>query len=121
MRVIIAGSRDITNYRDIKKLMETVTDQHYIRWGDINEVVSGAARGVDKLGEAWAAEYEIPVKQFPADWNQHGKSAGPIRNSEMAEYADALVAIWDGKSRGTQNMIETAMKHGLKLFVVTIT
>jgi hypothetical protein len=61
---------------------------------------------VDQIGEDWAREHNIPVKQFLAQWNIHGKSAGPIRNKEMAEYADALIAFWDGQSKGTKNMIE---------------
>jgi hypothetical protein len=74
----------------------------------ITEIVSGAARGIDSLGERWA-EYRpdpIPVKQFPADWDTHGKAAGPIRNRAMADYADALLVVWDGKSRGTKNMLD---------------
>lgn len=66
----------------------------------ITEVVSGVAHGVDKLGERWAQAHKIPVKQFPAQWNKYGNAAGPIRNREMAEYADALIAVWDGQSRG---------------------
>lgn len=78
----------------------------------ISEVVSGAARGADSLGELFAKENNIPVKQFPADWNAHGRAAGPIRNRQMAEYADVLIAFWDGKSPGTKNMIETMLKKG---------
>jgi hypothetical protein len=54
---------------------------------------------------------------FPADWKTHGKAAGPIRNRQMAKNAEALIALWDGNSRGTKNMIETATKLGLKVYV----
>lgn len=83
----------------------------------VTEVVSGGARGADAFGEEWARDRRVPVRVFPADWNRHGRAAGPIRNREMAEYADALVAVWDGESRGTKNMIEEATKRGLKVHV----
>lgn len=70
----------------------------------VKEIVSGGARGVDLAGESLALETHVPVKRFPAEWDKHGKGAGPIRNKQMAEYADALLLIWDGKSRGSANM-----------------
>ena len=84
---------------------------------EITEVVSGKARGVDTLGEWWAksGEKDIPIQSFPADWKKFKKAAGYIRNAEMAKYADALIAIWDGESRGTFNMIEEAMKNRLRI------
>jgi hypothetical protein len=110
MKTIIAGSRNIKN---ISIIYQTVYESGF----DITEVVSGAARGVDKLGEQWATENNIPIKRMPANWNLYGKSAGPIRNNEMADYADALIAIWDGKSKGTKWMIDAANKRGLKIYV----
>jgi hypothetical protein len=108
MKVIIAGSRTITDYQ----LVEDAVSESGLK---ITEVVSGRAQGVDTLGEVWAARHSVPVKPFPADWNTHGKSAGPIRNRQMAEYADALILIWDGKSRGSFNMLQTARSCGLKI------
>ena len=84
------------------------------------EIVSSGARGADALGEQWAADHGLPVKRFPAQWERHGRRAGPLRNGQMAEYATHLVAFWDGKSRGTKNMIEEAKKRGLKIRVVRI-
>jgi hypothetical protein len=82
-------------------------------------VVHGDARGIDRAaGDIAAGTW--PVRKFPAAWDLHGKSAGPIRNREMANYADALIAIWDGESRGTKNMITTATQCGLKVFVLLI-
>lgn len=85
----------------------------------ITEVVSGTARGPDTVGAQWAVDQEppIPVKEFPANWNTHGKKAGYLRNKEMADYADALLAIWDGKSKGTKHMIDLASKAGLDVWV----
>lgn len=110
MKVIVAGSRDIT---DIEKVANAIELSGF----QVTEVVSGTARGVDLLGENWARYKDIPVKRFPADWDKHGKAAGMIRNAQMAEYADALVAVWDGLSRGTKNMIETMRKTGKPYFV----
>ena len=72
----------------------------------VSEIISGTAQGVDKLGEQIAQKYGIPVKRFPADWSRFGKSAGYRRNTEMANYADTLVAVWDGQSKGTKHMID---------------
>lgn len=72
----------------------------------ITEVVSGTARGVDKLGETWAESAGIPVRRFPANWRKFGRAAGGFRNSEMADYADAAVILWDGESSGTLDMID---------------
>ena len=109
MKVIIAGSRGILDYN---KVLDTVIESGF----HISEVVSGKAFGVDQLGEQYANENEIPIKYFPANWNEFGKRAGYLRNEEMAEYADALIAIWDGTSKGTQHMIQIAMNKGLKIY-----
>jgi glycerophosphoryl diester phosphodiesterase len=110
VKVIIAGSRSIT---DITVVAAAISCSGY----QLNEVVSGTARGVDRLGEQYAQLHNIPVVRFPADWDRYGRSAGYRRNEEMARYADALVAVWDGVSRGTQHMIDIARRAGLKVFV----
>jgi hypothetical protein len=109
MKVIIAGSRDITDYL----LLASVVSASGF---DVTEVVSGGARGIDALGELWAENFDVPVKRFLADWTSYGKAAGPIRNKQMAEYADALIAISTG-GKGTTDMIKTAKQQGLKVFV----
>ena len=76
-------------------------------------VVSGTARGADSLGEKYARERGYAVERFPADWQQYGKTAGPVRNRLMADNADALISFWDGHSTGTQNMIMEAKKKGM--------
>lgn len=106
MKLIIAGGRDFSDYRCLK---ESVIGLNI----NISEIVSGNAKGADALGEQFALENNIPVKSFPADWGKNGRSAGPIRNKEMADYADILVAFWDGKSKGTKSMIELANKKGI--------
>jgi hypothetical protein len=80
-------------------------------------VISGAARGADTHGEAWAEARGIPVERYPADWEKHGRAAGPKRNVEMIKLAEAVVAVWDGYSPGTAHAIKTAESAKLKVFV----
>lgn len=110
MKVIIAGSRTITDYASVLKAIINSKI-------DITEVVCGCAFGVDRLGQQWANVNNVPVKEMPADWSKHGKSAGPIRNREMAEYADAAIIIWDGHSKGALNMIQEIKKINKPYFI----
>jgi hypothetical protein len=109
MKTIVAGSREYTDYRRVKEILNC--------W-EITEIVHGNCRGVDKLGERYAKEHNIPFKPFPADWETYGKAAGPIRNREMAEYAKEgrLILIWDGKSKGSADMKKQAEKHDIQVF-----
>lgn len=113
-RVIIAGGRDFQDYallqRTVDVFLEDIDD-------DIS-IVSGKAKGADSLGERYANERGYTVRAYPADWQQHGKAAGFIRNREMAQNADALIAFWNGQSRGTEHMIKTAHQHSLMVHVV---
>ena len=109
-RTIVAGSREGVFVDDVRAAISGCG------W-EISEVISGTARGADRFGEEIAEELGIPVRRFPASWNKYGKSAGHIRNIEMAQNADALVAVWDGKSVGTKDMIRIAKMNGLKVFV----
>ncbi|UZR93470.1 DUF2493 domain-containing protein [Chondrinema litorale] len=112
MKVIIAGTRYFNDYKLLHKYCN-----HILQNQQSVEIVSGCATGADRLGEKYALEKSYSLKKFPADWNNLDKAAGPIRNKEMAEYADALIAFWDGKSKGTLNMIETAKNLKLKVRV----
>lgn len=110
MKVIIAGSRTVTDMETVQKAIEESKFE-------IKEVVSGCAKGVDTLGIVWAYNNNVPVAPYPANWEVNGKRAGFLRNQSMADYSDALIAIWDGKSRGTADMISRAEKKGLKLYI----
>lgn len=111
MKVIVAGPRDVDDYAQVVKAIE---DSGF----PIGEVVSGKAPGVDTLGEQYAKEKGIKVKDFPANWEKLGAAAGPIRNQQMAEYAEGLVAVVkDGGSPGTSDMISRARAEGLKVYV----
>lgn len=112
MKTIIAGSRDFNDYKIAKEFLES--------FDNITEVISGGARGADKIGEQWAKYKQIPLKIFPAYWNMYGKSAGYRRNEQMAVYAEQLIAFWDGKSKGTMHMINIAKQRGLKVCICKI-
>ena len=110
MKVIIAGSRKVDDY---SLIIEAVKRSGYT----ITKVVSGCAIGIDRLGEKWAIANNIPIKEMPADWNRNGKAAGPMRNRDMAEYADAAIVVWDGKSPGSRNMIENMIRRKKPYYV----
>ena len=112
MRTIIAGSRDFTDYQDIESAISCIP------WV-ITTVICGKARGADTYGDMWAIVNGIPREYYPAQWKINGvfdKSAGYKRNILMAENADALLAIWDGQSRGTSHMIYIANTKGLTVY-----
>ena len=115
MKVIIAGSRTIP-MDNVDILFGWISNCNF----DITEVVSGGANGADKIGEAWALMNRIPMKQFLPDWNKLGRSAGIIRNREMGDYADALIAIWNGKSGGTGYMIAYMRKIGKPVEIIEV-
>lgn len=119
MKIIIAGGRDITDYEIVRQAV--IQSGYWKAYGKTIEVISGTARGADKLGEEFAERNGLQVHRMPADWDTYGKSAGHRRNAEMGAFALAhegrLLALWDGQSRGTKGMIEWASKNGLKGFV----
>lgn len=101
MKTIVAGSRNFTNY----PYLDIVLGEF-----DISEIVCGLAKGADLLGKQYALENGIKVKEFPADWKKYGKSAGFKRNKQMGDYAEFLIAFWDGESKGTKQMIDYMKK-----------
>lgn len=116
-RIIVAGSREFNDYPSLKKKLD-----HYLSNTNKSEVeiMCGMARGADLLGKKYAEENGISVKEFPADWETYGKSAGYIRNSEMAEYSTHLVLFWDGKSKGSKHMLDLAKQRNLNIRVVYV-
>lgn len=113
MKLIIAGSRNITDYDLVRSLV--IRSGFWKKYGKSIEVVCGMARGVDLLGLDFAKKNGLQWHERPADWNAHGKAAGHIRNSQMADESDALLAVWDGESPGTKHMIDIARKKGLEV------
>lgn len=119
-KLIVAGSRSIRDYGLFVEFLEDAL-RLWRAGGDlagleVAEIVSGNAwAGVDPMGEQYAKEHGIPIKLFPAQWSSLGLAAGPIRNREMADYADALFLLWDGESSGSKNMLGAAEIAGLKV------
>lgn len=112
MKVVIAGSRSINSLQIVE---QAVKNSGF----EIGSVISGCARGVDQLAIIWAELRGIHVYRFPAQWDTYGKKAGYLRNTRMAEVCDALIAIWDGQSKGTAHMISEANRLRKKVFVFT--
>ena len=105
MKLLIAGSRDFNDYSYLNERISRIQDNNVI-----NFIISGKAQGADTLGTRFALEHSIEIKEYPAEWDLYGKSAGMIRNKLMGEEADRAVIFWDGKSRGTKNMMDIMKK-----------
>lgn len=110
MRVIVAGTRDLATPRAV--LIRLIAALAETLPGRVGTVLSGASGVVDRAGEAWAGGN---VERFPADWQTHGRGAGPIRNQQMVGSADALILVWDGRSRGSADVLQRARAAGLAI------
>mgnify|MGYP000958348730 CR=1 FL=1 len=115
MRTIIAGSRTFRNIRPVDKeeVVEAILNSNI----DITTIISGGAKGVDSLAIDIANEFGIPLEVYHARWDLYGRNAGIKRNAVMAAKAEALIAVWDGISRGTSHMIQIAKAMGLKVYI----
>jgi hypothetical protein len=112
-KIIVAGSRGFNDYQLLSKTIFEIGDKY-----ESASLVTGCAKGADALAIQFAREYGINIYKYPADWDTHGKAAGYIRNTEMANDSDVLIAFWDGQSRGTKHMIETMQKQNKDVYVV---
>lgn len=116
-RVIVAGKRDADRDQS-RALLRRGFERQGLMPGEIEAIATGESGVVDGLGKLYAEYHGIRHEPFPADWDKYGKAAGPLRNAQMAKWAagvegGTLVAVWDGKSPGTQDMILNAHRHGL--------
>lgn len=131
IKLIIAGSRTITNYEKVKPIIDKIVKDNKIK---VSTVFSGKAPGMDRIGEIWADELKIPIKDFPADWKnltakgavikegKYGKynaKAGFDRNEQMGKEADAAIVIWTGSS-GSENMIDVMEKLNKPVYTVMV-
>ena len=115
-KVIIAGTRFFNDYSLLKETADRLlADKITAGYGIV--IVSGGCAGADVLGERYAKENGYSIDRYPAEWQKYGRKAGIMRNAVMADNADALIAYWDGISRGTKNMIDEARKKGLAVCV----
>lgn len=126
MKIAIVGSRDFDDYKYLLNKMEEVVNMNLLQLSYEGEfpmfsVVSGGARGADKLAERFAEEHGVPIEIFVPDWNRNPKSAGILRNLQIIDASDIIVAFWDGKSTGTKHTIETAAKLGKDVYVFNFT
>ena len=126
VRIIVAGNREYSDYEKLKSTLDNciayiLRNSDYVA-SDI-EIVEGECRGADLLAKRYAEERGYKVTGFPAKWESEGNAAGPLRNQRMALYASeeghagCLIAFWNGKSRGTKNMIDCATKKNLKTYI----
>lgn len=109
MKVAVIGSRTFMNYEEVKRVLSTMK---------ITLLVSGGAKGADSLGERYAKENNIETKIFLPDWNKHGKIAGFIRNTDIVNEAELVIAFWDGISKGTLDSIKKADAQGKRLLII---
>jgi NAD(P)H-flavin reductase len=116
MKLIVAGSRGFTDYNKLCKSLDHLISKTPKE--DIT-IISGAANGADKLGERYAQERGLNLEKYPAKW-ENGKSAGYVRNVEMAKVATHLVLFWDGISKGSKHMLDIAKEKGLIIRVIMV-
>lgn len=116
-RVVIAGSRSFNDYDVLKSACDDLLQEKSLKKGIV--IISGGAKGADTLGERYARDRGYEVRRYPADWGEYGKAAGHVRNTRMARQADALIAFWDGRSKGTGDMISQARKNRLDVIIIS--
>lgn len=119
MKLIIAGSRTFNFDHDFIHEAIYAVNNYQRKFNDL-EIVSGGAKGVDATAKKYAEAWDKPFREFPADWETHGKAAGPMRNKQMAEYADALLLIWDGESKGSASMKKEMEKLKKPIYEIII-
>lgn len=111
MRVAVIGSRTFNDYDEVKSVLSTLK---------ITLLISGGAKGADSLGEKYAKENNIETKIFYPDWSKHGKKAGFLRNSDIINEAELIIAFWDKTSKGTKDSIDKALKLNKRVLIISI-
>jgi hypothetical protein len=109
----VVGSRGFTDYQKLTNTLDEFRSKHPIKG-----IISGGARGADSLAQRYAEERNIRTQIFLPDWDKHGKIAGILRNQDIVDACNVLIAFWDGKSRGTKDSINKAKKKGKEVFVI---
>lgn len=111
-KIIVAGSREFKNYNLLKNTLDKYLNNQEAK------IICGGAKGADTLGKLYAESKNLQIQYFFPEWGKWGKIAAHLRNAEMAKVGDTLIAFWDGKSRGTKNMIQLAEKYKLKIIII---
>ena len=104
MKYAVVGSRTFDDYAFMEKALSS--------YNDITTIISGGARGADSLAKKYALEHGLNYVEFPALWDVYGKSAGYLRNNQIVDAAEIVIAFWDGKSKGTRHTIKLASDQG---------
>ena len=117
MKIVIGGSRTYTDYKAFSEALDSVLPD--IPENEIT-ILSGHCKGVDAMAERYAAEHKICLQVYPAEWSIYGRAAGPVRNRRMVEECDMVIAFWNGSSRGTVSLIESAKKQGRDVVIFNV-
>jgi len=112
MKVIIAGGREFTDYELLKRECDRLLADL-----DVRRILSGCQRGADELGEQYAKENKIKIDPHPYK-SELGLAGGPVRNREMAVQADIAIVFWDGKSKGSRDMINQMKRVNKPCYVI---
>ena len=122
MKLIIAGSRKFNRQLDARHTQRYIYQTINVEAQRFDQfpshVISGGAHGIDTQGELWAKDKGVKIIRVLPEWDRYGKAAGPLRNQKMIEQGDALLALWDGESRGTFDIIKRALAEKVTLKVV---
>ena len=113
MKVAIIGSRDFNDYNYMCEMMDDFTKCHFT----ITTIISGGAKGADSLGEKWAEDNNLPTEIYKPDWKKYGRSAGYIRNADIVDNSQHVIAFWDGNSKGTLNSVDRAKKNKIAVTI----
>jgi len=121
MRILVCGGRNYNDRTALFTALDQIAEEYgakmepdkYGNWLPTFTVIHGAARGADSLAHDYAVSSWCPQERFPADWQKHGRAAGPIRNQQMIDIGrpDLVVAFPGG--RGTADMVRRAREAGV--------
>lgn len=116
--IVVAGGRNYNRYEDFVHWLELrLMKEDLVDLPRIVFVSGKASKGADDMIIRWCKENGFPWAEFPADWDGLGRSAGYVRNAQMARVATHLITFWDGESRGTKHMIDQGKKYGLVMTI----
>ncbi len=111
---LVSGSRHFVDYKQFEPIMNKLV----ILAGSPRQIIHGGCRGIDFLAERWATEQRINTRTYPAEWNEYGRKAGPVRNSLMIRKANVVIAFPTGDSKGTRDVIDKTMKFPEKMMFI---
>ena len=120
MKLAIVGSRNFTDYDNFKLAVIKVLQEWNITLEQIDNIVSGGAKGADTLAERFSQEYQIKMVIYRPDWNLYGKRAGILRNTDIVESSTHMIAFPSRSGKGTQDSIRKAKDNKIPVKVLYI-